>query len=122
MISASAWRTIAKTVFLRTALRLLNSECCSAGRRDLSKFGSMKKQGNTQLALALLLLVGFVLLLVDSIRTSPLTFTFAKEPPLPVISNDPDGHMPYTWELDPVDNAYNPHYFADHFHVPLYAR
>jgi hypothetical protein len=82
----------------------------------------MKKQSNPQLVLALIVLVGFVLLLVDSIRTSPLTFTFAKEPPLPVISNDPDGHMPYAWELDPVDNDYNPHWFADHFHVPVYVR
>jgi hypothetical protein len=82
----------------------------------------MKKQSTTQLALALIVFVGFVLLLADSVRTSPLTFTFGKESPLPVISNDTNGHMPYTWELDPVDNNYNPDYFADHFHIPLYAR
>jgi hypothetical protein len=83
----------------------------------------MKKQCNTQLALTLLVLVAFVLLLVDNIRTSPLTFISAKEyeRPLPVISNDPDGDMPYTWQTDNWDINLNPKWLADHFHIPVYA-
>jgi hypothetical protein len=78
----------------------------------------MKKQSNPQLVLALIVIVRSVLLLVDSIRTSPLTFTFAKEPPLPVIFNDPDGHMPYTWEADNWDVDLNPKYFFHYYHFP----
>jgi hypothetical protein len=68
--------------------------------------------------------VAFLLLLAESVRTSPLSFMPAREydSPLPVISNDPEGHMPYTWETDNWDINLNPHWFADHFHVPLSAR
>jgi hypothetical protein len=108
---------------LRKALHLLKSEWCDAGRRNSTPIRAMKKQGNTQLVLALVVLVAFLLLLVDSLRTSPLTFVPSSgnatlSPPGPIPSNDPEGHMPYTWEIDNWDINLNPLWFADHYHIP----